>query len=534
MRRSCLLVFALLFIFLSPPDGLSLPQEAADLIDRREFVIAMDRNDLHFHPFEAWSIEMAQIFNAVAEGLFSYHPVTMEPEPAIATSVESTDPYTWVITLREDAFFCNGDPITAHTFRESWLHLLSPDQGYEYASMLDVIKGVRGYRTGRRSADVSQVGITAVDDHTLKLELTTPAPYLLNILCHHSFAPLHPENRDSLDTSNPGTFISSGPFRIESSSEEELVFTQNPYYWDRDYLELETVRIRFYESQWSLVSDLQSALVHWSLQYVNPALLTDSDLIIGYPEYSTGFYYFSAVSGPYADPRVREALARLVPWREIRSQEAFHVPAISLVPPTDAYHGVEAIRDRDEQRAFHLLKSAGYPGGDGLPPLEIVIYPASVIEDATYRLAEIWEESLDLEVRVDIRPYREYAAKEQSLTYDIAFLSWIGDFYDPYSFLALWHSDSSLNLGGQYNPLYDAMIDRALQKEDDNARYELFREAEQYLLNEGTVMPLFHGVSINLFHHSLIGGWSPNLLDIHPIKHLYFLDQPDPPGRMEL
>jgi len=529
------LVFLLLTaLALSPALLFSFPQEAEELIERREFVIAMDREDIHFHPLEAWSIEMAQVFHAVSEGLFSYHPETMEPEPAIAVSVESEEPQTWVISLREDAYFSNGDPITAHTFKESWLYLIDPDHDYEYASMLDIIKGVRAYRTGRSTGDISDIGISVPDDYTLKLELTTPAPYLLNILCHHSFAPLHPENRESLDASDPEDFISSGAFAVASAAEEGITLSPNTHYWDRESLMLETVRIKYYDSQWALISDLQSALVHWSLMYVNPALLSDTDLVIGYPEYSTGFYYFSAEEGPYADPRVREALARLIPWREIRSLDTFFVPAASLVPQTEAYYGTEAIQERDEQKAQELLASAGYPEGEGLPPLNIVIYPGSILEDTTERLAEVWETSIDVNVSVDVRPYREYAARERSLDYDIAFLSWVGDFYDPYSFLALWHSDSSLNLGGQYNPIYDSMIDEALKADDEEKRYELFREAEQYLLDEGTVMPLFHGVSINLFHHSLLGGWSPNLLDIHPIKHLYFRDQPDSPVQRDL
>ncbi len=505
----------------------ALPPDAEDLIEQREFVIAMDPRDLHMHPHEAWSIEMAQIFTAAAEGLFSYHPVTMEPEPALAESVESSeDMSVWTITLREDGRFSTGDAITSGTFADSWMKLLEPGADYHYASMLDVISGVRDYRTGRTGGDPSDVGITVVDDYTLRLDLDSPAPYLLNILCHHSFAAVHPDNLEELDPLRPEEFISSGPFQIASASDEEIYLTPNPYYWDRDALELVAVRIRLYESQWNLISDFQSALVHWSLSYINPALLADSDMLIGYPEYSTGFFYFSAVEGPYADPRIRRALALLVPWREIRSSETFYVPAGSLVPQTESYYGVEAVNARDREEAFRLLASTGYDRGEGLPPLDAAIYPGSLLESVTGEILGTWEEELGIETSLTIRPYQEYVGRERELSYDLAFISWVGDFYDPYSFLSLWHSESTLNLGDQYNPIYDAMIDRALRSGNSRERYELFMQAEQYLLNEATVLPLFHGVSMNLFHHTIIGGWSPNLLDIHPIKHLYFEPQP--------
>ncbi len=500
--------------------------EAEALIMRRELVIALDRQDVNFNIHEAWSIEMAQVLNALAEGLFSYHPVTMEPIPAMATSVESIDSNTWVIRLREGIRFSNGDPITAETFRNSWLHLIAPGMNHPYASMLDIVTGARSYRTGRGSGDPSTVGIDVLDSRTLKLSLVTPAPYLLNILCHHSFSPVHPENLGNMNQDTPKGLISSGPFMVESITPQEILLTENPYYWDAQSLELRNVRIRFYESQWQLVSDFQSGLVHWSLRYINPALLLDGDLVIGYPEYSTGFYYFSAIEGPYADPRVRQALAHLIPWEQIRSPEVFFVPAGSLVPQTAQYYGAEAVSRRNTATAERLLSSAGFPGGEGLPPLSIAVYPGSLIEKITNMLADTWRESLGITVTVDVRPYLEYSSEEARGKYDISFMSWVGDFYDPYSFLALWHSDSSLNLGGQYNPIYDSMVDRALREHDTRKRYQLLRDAEQYLLTQGTVMPLFHGVSINLLHSSIIGGWSPNLLDIHPIKHIYFRDLP--------
>ncbi len=526
MNRLRNIVLILILIPVAAGFVYGLSPEAEELVVRRELVIAMDREYVNFNPHEAWSIEMAQLFNTIAEGLFSYHPVTMEPVPALASSVESDNSRTWVITLREDGRFSNGDPITAQSFADSWLHLISPEKNHEYASMLDIIAGVRSYRTGRSRADTSGIGIRVLDDYTLQLDLVSPAPYLLNILCHHSFAPIHPENLGRMDRDSPESFISSGPFKVESVTDSEILLEVNPYYWDRDYLELRKVRIRFYDSQWSLVSDFQSGLVHWSLSYINPALLVDSDLVIGYPEYSTGFYYFSAIEGPYADPRIRQALAYLVPWQDIRTTDVFYVPARSLVPPTSSYYGVEAIPGQNRERAMRLLSSAGYPEGRGLPTLKMVVYPGSLLEQVTSDIAQVWRNSLGLEVVMEVKPYIEYASQSDKYEYDISFLSWIGDFFDPYSFLSLWHSDSSLNLGGQYNPIYDSMIDRALRNEDTDERYRLLGKAEQYLLDQGTVMPLFHGVSINLLHTSMLGGWSPNLLDIHPIKHIYFREHP--------
>ena len=513
-------VFMLMSLPVSP-----LSPAAQELIRQRELVIALDQSYVNFNPHEAWSIEMAQVFSAMSEGLFSYHPATMEPLPALAASVENLDPYTWRIFLRRDGRFSNGDPITAHTFVDSWRALIAPGASHQYASMLDIIRGVREYRTRRPSRDQQPLGFYAEDTYTLMLELTAPAPYLLSILCHHSFSAVHPDNLASPSSETPSGFISSGPFAVESVSGDEILMVRNPYYWDAASVALERVRFRYYDSPLALVGDFEQALVHWSLQYIQPSLISDRSLLTGYPEYSTGFYYFSAVRGPYADPRVRTALSLLVPWEALRNPQIFFAPASSLVPPTASYYGAQGPVRQDRARAQQLLAQAGFPEGRGLPPLKIAVYPGSLLEQTTRSIAEIWSNELRIEVSVDVRPYSEYASGDTALQYDLAFMSWIGDFFDPYSFLALWHSESSLNLGSQFNPIYDSMVERALKTYDVQERYQQFVKAEQYLLDQGTVLPLFHGVSLNFFQDALVGGWIPNLLDIHPIKYLYFIDR---------
>ncbi|MCF7954109.1 MAG: peptide ABC transporter substrate-binding protein [Spirochaetales bacterium] len=518
---------ALSFLILVLNTAAAFTADSRTLIEEKEFVLAMEREYIDFNPHSAVSTEMAQIFNGISEGLFSYHPQTMDPVPAIADSVDTDDFISWTIYIREGAAFSNGDPITADTFVKSWKALIDPSKNYEYASLLDIIKGVRAYRRGENDADVQDLGFQAKDSQTLLIELNSPAPYLLNILCHHSFSAVHPENIRNPQPDSPKTYISSGPFMVESSDSEHISMKQNPFYWDSESLNIQKVRVQFYNTTWSLIRDFQSGKIHWSMKYIDPAFLLDDNVIIGYPEYSTGFFYFSAVEGPYADPRIRKALALIIPWAEIRNSTKFYYPTDHLVPQTGSYNGVTGIKEQNLEKAFEILEMAGFPWGQGLPPIKIVIYPGELLEKVTRIIADTWEEMLNTTVTMEVKAYDEYIASDLSKNFDLQFLSWVGDFFDPFSFLDLWYSSSSFNLGNQYNPIYDTMIDKALKEGDTVKRYEKLKEAEQYLLDQATVLPIYHGVSINFFHYDIIGGWSPNLLNIHPFKYIYFRNTGD-------
>lgn len=132
----------------------------------RNFVIIDIPHTYDLNPHTAAYVSEAQIFTALYEGLFSYHPVTLEPIPAICESYKiSRDKKRWTFTLRKDAKFSDGIAITAQTFRDSWIKLLS-EHGAPFASMLDCITGAKEFRMGTGTAE--EVRIEVRDDFTLR------------------------------------------------------------------------------------------------------------------------------------------------------------------------------------------------------------------------------------------------------------------------------------------------------------------------------------------------------------------------------
>ena len=522
-RHRCLTLLVLLTTLF--PLTAEIPDKRTDasaLIDSRELVVAFDMNEepVSFNIHKSTNINSAQLFTAIAEGIVTYNPATLAPAPGTAVSIiQSEDNLEWTIKIRPDARFSNGDRITAKTYRDSWMSLIDPSRPGDLANLLDMIKGVKAFRTGR-DTNPDHVGIRLVDYTTLKLELNAPSPYLLEILCHHAFAAMHPANLQNQGRLSAGTFVSSGPYRIREMSTDEIYLEKNPYYWDKEAVELDTIRIELRETSLDLLSEFSEGLVHWSEAYLPIQMMLDESDYTVFPEYSTSFFYFSATKGPYADPDIRRALALMIPWDTVREESASIYTADTLIPQDLSYHGNTGISGRDREEALRILDDAGYPGGDGLPIMEIAIYPNAKLEKMTDIITDIWSEELGMMIIIDVIPFSLYIDNPEDSPYAMAYVTWIGDFYDPYSFLSLWTSDSGFNPSRYDNREYDRLIEDALAQETDGKRFELFKEAEQLLLDTATVIPISHGVSVNFVKQGTLKGWYPNLLNIHPFKYM--------------
>ncbi len=510
---------------LTAPLSAAIPDEntlANTLINQQELVVAFDMNDepISYDPHCSTNINSAQLFTAITEGIVTYNPVTLTPTLGTATSITtSKDALTWTIRIRENARFSNGDKITAKTYRDSWLRMLDPKDPGELANLLDMIKGVKEYRTG---TDLNQdhVGIHIDGLYTLILELNAPSPYLLNILCHHAFTPIHPANLNNPEILNADTFVSSGAFRITKATKDVIYLEKNPYYWDYDAVKLNHIRIKLRSSSMKLLSEFSQGLVHWSETYLDISMLPNNDDIAAFPEYSTSFFYFSATDGPYADPEIRKALALMIPWNKVRDVSASIYKTNSLVPQDSSYHGNTGITKQNKNEALKLLKHAGYPNGKDLPVMQIAIYPNAKLEQMTDIITDVWSEELGMTIIIDVVPFSLYIGNPEASPYSMAYITWIGDFYDPYSFLSLWTSNSGFNPSRYHNKTYDDLIEEALLKKTKSERYQLFKKAEQLLLDTAVVIPISHGVSINFVDNDVLKGWFPNLLNIHPFKYM--------------
>lgn len=527
-RSEIVTLVLILFAAIPAQDGNSLALYANTRDS--EFVISFVDSGVQFNPIHSYTASEAQIYTALYEGLVSYHPVTMEPMAAVANRWDvSSDGRTYTFHLRDDARYWNGDRVTAGDFRDTWLKLIDPEINAAYNFLFDVIDGVREYRTGE-SPDPRSVGLEALDSRTLQVRLRSRAPHFLRVLAHHAFVPVHSSVRERRDWSGLTEIPGNGPYRIVNRQPGEILMERNPHYWDRPRVAIPRLRILLTSSDDDTVTRrFNQGEIDWVTGGMSLAEVEFSRRIVVNPLFATTYYFLRSDVEPFSDPAVRRALALLLPWDRIRDPEIQFIPTQVLVPSIPGYPEVEGIPQPDHDQALALLEDAGYREGRQLPTIRIHVPRGTESTRVAELMRDAWTEALQVSVEIEYTPYPQYFEELRHSDFTVGTVSWIGDFADPLTFLQMWISDSNVNDAGFRDPRYDALLDTSME-ETGAARYRTLADAEEILLQTGTVLPVSHSPAINLIDLQAVDGWHANPLDIHPVKHLDFTDRAPLPG----
>ena len=294
-----------------------------------------------------------------------------------------------------------------------------------------VIKNAEAFHKGEIS-DFSQVGVQALDETTLQVDLNSPTPYFLTLLDHHSMfpVPVHIiEKLGELDdrTSNwtkPEHFVGNGPFVVtEWVPNKILTVEKNNNYWDADKVKLNAVKYypiqqltteerTFRAGQLHLTNDLPIEKIQ-TYKEENPEVLRS------FPYFSTYYYRFNTSKKPLDDVRVRQALTYAID-RELlveRVTKGGQLPAYSLTPPNAQGYMARAKVKQDVELARTLLADAGYPNGEGFPRLEILYNTYEDHKVIAVALQQMWKKALNIDVNLQNQDWkiRKKQKKEQSL-----------------------------------------------------------------------------------------------------------------------
>jgi peptide/nickel transport system substrate-binding protein/oligopeptide transport system substrate-binding protein len=486
--------------------------------DRNELTVTFSSNEVELDFRKSYLASEAQLFTAIYEGLFSYHPFSMEPIPTLAKNWElSDDKKQWTFTIRRNAKFQNGDQVTAENFRSAWLSILSPQGDAPYSSLFDIIEGAKEYRTGA-IRDADKVGIIASDPKTLVVKLNTPAFFFPSMLCHHSFSPIH-QSMINVDDWSVKLPVSNGPFLIAEMDESKIVLVKNTHYWDASAVSLKKITLKYTETG-EEASDLwNSGEARWISGNVNFNTLTDRSGIQVNAMFATHYYFIRSKEKPWNDFRVRRALVLSLPWEQIRTGHL--LPAKTLIYPLPGYPELDGLDATELEEAAEILAEAGFPGGAGLPELVMRITPSVEAARISSLMASAWKEKLGISVRVEVVPYNRYFPMLKTDGYTVGFTTWIGDFADPYTFLQMWRKDSNLNDARHSDDDYEELMEKSMLEEGD-VRWAVLADAEKLLLERGSVLPISYSPAVNIVDTNELGGWFPNALDIHPFKYLNF------------
>ncbi|MBU0936322.1 MAG: peptide ABC transporter substrate-binding protein [Spirochaetes bacterium] len=475
--------------------------------------------DIQLNPYLALYSHEMQIFTGLYEGLFAYHPETLDPLPAQAESFRrSADGKTYTFTLRPDLRWADGSRVSSEDYVQSWRYLLAPETRADFAVFFDIIEGAREFRTGM-SKNPESVGIKALDARTLQVQLKAPAAYFTRLLCHSSFVPVHQSLRYKADWP-PESVIGNGPYSLAAKNEQEMQLEKSDSYWDRNRVAIEEIVILFLDSEEEATRRFNTGEIHWLSDMMDVDFLTLNEGIQYSAMFATSYYYWNCREEPWNDARIRRALALLVPWQIIRTKDNYYSPSDKLVLPFSGYTAAEGVDRQNIVEALELLTEAGYADPSKLPPLVLLLPDNSLQQSNAAILQRAWAEQ-GISADLQFVPGSQFSRVARSRDYTISFSNWIGDFADPAAFLLMWTSQSTLNEGSYRNSEYDRLIDESMNQEG-SSRLETLARAETLLLQEAAVMPTNHMPSFNLVDTEALRGWYTNPLDVHPLKDLYF------------
>ncbi|MGQ9604874.1 MAG: peptide ABC transporter substrate-binding protein [Thermogutta sp.] len=381
--------------------------------------------------------------------------------------------------------------------------------------------------------DFRGVGIRVVDRDTLRITLNHPVPYFLEIVGFYPMAPVprHCVERYGYpDWTKPENIVCNGPFVLKSRRiRDRIRLEKNPYYWDRDRVRLNSVDVLAAESAVTGLNLYLTGSSDWIPSVPNeivPDLLRSgrSDFRPA-PYLATEYYIFNTRRKPLDDPRVRRAIAMAVNKQEIvaRVLRSGQIPAESLVPADIAQY-VDYQPPRCEpyapDRAAALLAEAGFPGGRGMPRLELLYNTHESHQAIAELLQSQWKRSLRLDVRLTNQDWARYLASRRQGEFWISRAGWIADYLDPNTFLEMFTTGNPNNHGGWSNAEYDALVAAAQTEARPEVRMRLFRRAEAILLQEMPLIPIYWPVTRNMVHPR-VRGFYANILDIHPLKDIW-------------
>jgi oligopeptide transport system substrate-binding protein len=452
--------------------------------------------------------------------------------PGLADRWEHNADYSlWKFHLRDNAKWSNGDPVRAQDFIFSYKRILTATLGAPYIDALYILKGARDYAEGRIT-DFDQVGVKALDDQDLQLELIGPTPYFLSALLHTAWFPVHPSTIlkfgriDERDTkwTRPGNYVGTGPFMLKAWRENDVIqVVRNPFYWDAANVKLNGINFYSIEDYATQERAFRARQLHKVLQApldkVPYYRRKHPELIRIDPYEGVYFYRINVNRKPLSDPKVRLSLNLAVDRESIVQNvlRAKQKPATGYIPPgMGDYEPLDVIH-YDPERARQLLAEAGYPNGNGFPKFNILINTSEAHRVVAEAIQQMWKQELNIDVGIENQEWKVFMDSMNTLNYDIARYGWIGDFMDPVTFLNMWRTGNGNNCTGWSNLSYDRLLDQAAQTVDPKQRFAILHQAERLLLAEPPGVVIYWYTHFYLLDPS-VKNWNPLVLDNHNYK----------------
>ena len=474
------------------------------------------------------------VIRSLFEGLvIEHHSKNGEYLPGVAKKVEHDGNSTvWTFHLREEARWSDGEPLTSEDFMFSFQRILTPSLGSDYSFMLYYIEGAEDFHKGE-TTDFTTVGVTAPNDHTLRVKLRGPLPFLPEITKHYTWFPVpkhvvldHGKMGEPFtDWTKPGNLVCNGPFKLKSwRINDHIEVERNPEYWDAENVGINGIRFlpinnsytetrMFFSGQLHLTYRVPPEMIAYSAEHYPENLRTE-------PWIATYFIRCNVDRDAFKDKRVRKAFSMTIDQQSIIDNVTLgkQLPATGIVPAFGDYPASKQVSFNPEA-ARKLLAEAGYPNGEGLPDIEFLTTDQDSAKALAEALQAMWLEHLGVTIKIRQLEWTTYLDTMFKQEYDLAAGGWVGDYLDPLTFLDMWIEGGGNNRTGWSNEKFEALLAEVQKTGDKGLRYKKLKEAEDLFLEERPVLPIYWYTRNYLISRD-VQGWNPLILDNHPYKFL--------------
>ena len=437
-------------------------------------------------------------------------------QPDLAEKVEvSEDGKTFTATLRDGIKWSDGSDITAEDFVYTWRRMVDPATASEYAYLVSDAHVLNADEVIAGEKPVEELGVKA-DGNKVIFTLSTPAPQFESLLTFSNFVPQKEsfvkEAGEDYGTSSD-KMLYSGPFVVEdwNGTSGSFKLVKNDNYWDAANVKTETVNVQTVKKPDTAVQMYKQGELDFANISQTSAIYNankNNEDVIDIAEARADYLVYNETGSVKAltNQKIREAL-NLATDREGLVKAAADTgtnPATAFVPKglatltdgTDLNEFVSQPYTFDKEKAAQLFK-------EGLAELGVDSLTLTITADsdnpikkaATDYIKELWETTLPgLTVEEKFVTFKQRLEDTKNQNFEVAFVSWGGDYPEGSTFYGLFQSDSAYNYGKVNSPEFDAAYEKALTTDalDKDARAADYKAAEQALYEGSHYNPLYN------------------------------------------
>ena len=489
----------------------------------------------------------SQILGNTMEGLYRLDKEN-KPIPAAAeSSTKSEDGKKYTFKLRKDAKWSNGDPVTAKDFVFAWQRLLDPKTAAEYAFIAFPIKNAEAVNKGEKP--VTELGVKAVDDLTLEVELEQAVPYFLNLVAFPSYYPLNEkfvkEKGDKYGLESDTT-VYNGPFVLTDWKHEQgWKLKKNDQYWDKKTVKLDEINYSVVKEPATNVNLYDSGQIDFSLltgEFVDKYRNNKEEYGV-YNEPSTFFIRLNQKRGgqdtPLKSKKLREAIALSIDKKNLTnvilndgSKPADYLVPKGLAAGPDGKDFQETFKNGikpDAKKAAAAWEEAKKELGKDQVTIEFLNYDTGNAKKVGEYVKDQIEKNLKgVTVNIKLQPFKQKLKLESDQDYDISYGGWSPDYADPMTYLDMFESKHSHNQMSFSDQKYDEIIKKAGGElmSDAKKRWEELGKAEKLLLEEDVALvPLYQSARSYVMKPHVKGVVKHNISPEYSYKWAYVTEK---------